>query len=47
MMYEPNDDGSASTRMSLPEGVGFPKLIYTTTYDDEITVLNYNHVKEN
>ncbi|MES1180272.1 MAG: hypothetical protein ABUL66_00250, partial [Verrucomicrobiota bacterium] len=47
MTYEPKDDGSPSTTPSLPLGVGCPKLIFTTTYDDETTVLNFSHVKEN
>ena len=32
---------------NLQPGIGCPKLIYTTTYDDELTALNWNHVKEN
>lgn len=48
MMFEPKQsDGSASTTPSNPLGEGCPKLIFTTTYDDEITRLNFSHVKEN
>ncbi len=46
MMYEPKNDGSPSATPSLPHGVGCPKLIFTTTYDNELTVLNFSHVKE-
>jgi hypothetical protein len=46
MMFEPNDDGSPSTRPSNPLGEGCPKLIFTTTHDSEITTLNFSAVKE-
>ena len=46
MMYEPKDNGSASTTPSLPLGAGCPKLIFTTTHDSEITTLNFGAVKE-
>ena len=41
------DPRSGKTTLSKPVILGCPKLIYTTTYDDELTALNWNHVKEN
>jgi hypothetical protein len=46
MMFAPKPDGSPSTASSMPQGMGCPKLIFTTTHDSEITTLNFGAVKE-
>ena len=41
------DPKTGTTGVAMPTLFGCPKLIDTTVYDDELTRLNFNHVKEN
>ena len=42
-----SDPKTGRTGTAMPTLFGSPKLIDTTVYDDELTRLNFSHVKEN